>query len=473
MSTTIDEARAASSLPPGPRGRPLFGSLFEAWKDPLALMLDGYRRFGSVTRFRFAWVSYVLVADAEAAHHVLVENARAYHKSPNYQGLKVLLGKGLLTSEGDFWRKQRKLAQPAFHRERLASFVDTMARCTDDLLAQWRDDRATVIDVHRAMMRLTFRIVGKTLLSVDLDGEARAVGEALDVALAWANDYVESIVKTPLSWPTPGNLRFRRAQRTLDTLVMRVVADRRAALDRAAPAPQDLLQLLLEARDADTGEGMSDAQLKDELLTLVLAGHETTANALSFALLLLAQHPDVRAKLRAEAETALGDRAPTIADLPKLPYALQVAEEALRLYPPAWCFERVALEDDIVGGFSIPKGTIVGIAPYVMHRVPKYFEDPERFDPSRFDRSTQHDRPKHAYLPFGGGPRTCIGNAFALMELQVLLPMIVRAFDLDALPGWSLELDPSVTLRPARGLPMSKRAITPLRSTSEAPSEAR
>ncbi|MBL8682659.1 MAG: cytochrome P450 [Myxococcales bacterium] len=473
MSTAVADPRASNAQPPGPRGKPIVGSLLEAWDDPLALMLGGFASHGSIVRYKFAWIPYVVVADAEAAQHVLVKNARAYHKSPNYDGLKLMLGHGLLTSEGEFWKKQRRLAQPAFHRERLAGFVREMTACTEDLLAEWSRSSERTIDLHRAMMRLTFRIVGKTLLSVDLDGEARAVGEALDVALHWANDYVESIVKIPPSWPTPSNRRFVKAKATLDTLVMRVVVDRRAAMERGETVPNDLLQMLLEAKDADTGETMNDEQLKNELLTLVLAGHETTANALTFTLYLLAKHKDVRDKMRAEAESVLEGRTPTMQDLPKMPYTLQVAEEAMRLYPPAWAFERIALEDDVVGGYAIPKGTIVGISPYVMHRNPKYFADPERFDPSRFEKSAQSERPKHAYIPFGGGPRTCIGIAFALMELQVLLPMIVRAWDLDPPSDYELELDPSVTLRPANGMPVERRAITPLRSTPAEPATAR
>jgi cytochrome P450 len=462
MSSAAANTQRLVALPPGPSGKPIVGSLLDAWDNPLKLMLRSFSEHGPVSRFKFLWIPYMLIADADAAHHVLVSNAKAYQKSPNYDGLKIMLGQGLLTSEGEFWRRQRKLAQPAFHREKLAGFVDVMAECAEAMVREWRAGTET-FDAHRAMMRLTFRVVGKTLLSVDLDGEARAVGEALDVALEWTNDYVEAIVRVPPWVPTAKNRRFLRAKETLDRLVTKVVVDRRAAMARGERVPNDLLQMLLEARDGDTGEAMSDEQLKNELLTLVLAGHETTANALTFGLYLLSKHRDVREKLRAEARAVLGDeRAPTIADLPKLPYTLQVVEEVLRLYPPAWCFERIAIEDDVVGGFRVPKGTIVGIAPFVMHRNPSYFPDPERFDPERFNRAARTDgpeRPKHAYVPFGGGARTCIGNAFALMEMQVILPILVRAFDLDPPSEFALELDPAVTLRPAQGLPVRATAL--------------
>lgn len=455
MTSAVADPQRTLTRPPGPSGKPIVGSLLDAWDNPLELMMKSFARHGAVSHFRFLWIPYTLIADADAAHHVLVSNAKAYEKSPNYDGLKILLGQGLLTSEGEFWKRQRKLSQPAFHREKLAGFVDTMAGCAADLVREWRGlDLRSPIDVHRQMMRLTFRVVGKTLLSVDLDGEAKAVGDALDVALVWTNDYIESLVRIPPWVPTKKNREFLRAKETLDRLVTKVVVDRRAQMARGESVPNDLLQMLLEARDGDTGEAMSDEQLKNELLTLVLAGHETTANALTFALYLLAQHPEVRDRVRDEAQRALGEALPTIAALPKLTYTTQVIEETLRLYPPAWCFERVAIEDDVVGGYAVPKGTIVGIAPYVLHRNPRYFPDPERFDPERFNRATPSERPKHAYLPFGGGARTCIGNAFAMMEMQAILPVIVRAFDLTPVEGYTLELDPSVTMRPVGGMPM-------------------
>lgn len=442
---------------PGPRGRPLVGSLFEAWNDPLTLMKNSMHEFGTIVQFRFAYLDYVAIADPDAAHYVLVENNKNYGKSQNYEGLKLLLGTGLLTSEGEFWRKQRRLAQPAFHREKLAGFVQTMAECTEEMLARWQKlsvrERAS-IDVHREMMRLTFQIVGKTLLSVDLDGASSAVGEALDVALHWTNAYVESIVRIPPWVPLPSNRKFVKAKSTLDGLVLGIIEKRRREYDAKQPVPNDLLQMLLEAKDQDTGEGMSNEQLKHEVLTLVLAGHETTANALSFANWLLVHHPNEVARVRDEFAAVVGDRRPTVSDLPKLIYSTQVIEESMRLYPPAWAFERSALSDDVIAKHRVKKGTTIGIVPYVMHRNTEYWPEPEAFKPERFEKAQSANRPKHAYIPFGGGPRLCIGNAFAMMEMQVILPMILRAAELQAVPGFKLELEPSITLRPKHGLPM-------------------
>jgi cytochrome P450 len=440
---------------PGPRGRLLSGSLFDAWEDPLSLFAGGTQEHGDFVCFRFAWIEYFLLNDAHAAHRVLVENAKGYHKSPNYGGLKVMLGEGLLTSEGDHWRRQRKLAQPAFHRDRLASFAATMARATEDMLARWPTDHpaGTAFDLHAEMMRLTFRIVGLTLLGADLESESREFGDSLNVALKWANEYVESVLRIPPWVPTPKNLAFRAAQRRIEGVVGRVVAARRAAPE----GHDDLLSMLMSAREEGSDVGMSDRQLMDELLTLTLAGHETTANALSFTFFLLSRHPDVRRRLTAEVDAVLSGRTPELADLPRMPFTKAVIEESLRLYPPAWIVERFSLEADQVDRYAIPKGAIVGVSPFVIHRNPRYWPNPEGFDPERF-LTPDKDRPKLAYMPFGAGPRTCIGNAFAMMEMQMIVAMIASRGALDLVPGFRLELDPSVTLRPKHGVMVSRRA---------------
>ncbi|NUP05145.1 MAG: cytochrome P450 [Polyangiaceae bacterium] len=435
---------------PGPRGRPLVGNLLEAWNDPLDLFGSGTLRHGDLVRFRFAWIDYYLLNDAAAAHRVLVENAKGYHKSPNYKGLKIMLGQGLLTSEGDYWKRQRKLAQPAFHRESLRTFAREMVDATSDMMARWRADDAVKtapFDLHQEMMRLTFRIVGKTLLGADLEADAREFGESLNVALKWANEYVESVVRVPPWVPTPNNRRFSRAQRSIEGVVRRVVEERR----KSGEKKNDLLGMLMSARDEQTGETMSDRQLMDELLTLTLAGHETTANALSFTFYLLSRHPSVARRARAEIASVLGTRDPGLEDLGSMPFTKALIEESMRLYPPAWVVERYSLEEDEVLGHHIPKNAIVAVSPFAMHRNPRYFENPEGFDPDRF-LTADPNRPKLAYMPFGAGPRTCIGNAFAMMEMQLIVPMLLRAFQLDLVSAFKLELDPSVTLRPKAGI---------------------
>ncbi len=439
--------QTSHSLPPGPPGFPIAGSALDAIRDPIDMFTRGTQEHGDVVLFRLLELRYVLLNDPDAIRRVLLDNAKGYVKSRNYAGLRVLLGEGLLTSEGDQWRRQRKLAQPAFHREKLASFVDAMVSSTSDLLVRWKSLGNTPFDAHAEMNRLTFRIVGKTLLSKDLEGEASAIGDALGVALKWANEHVESLVRIPPSWPTPANLRMRRAKKTFDDLIYGLIKERRGSAPK-----NDLLGMLMEAKDAETGAAMSDAHLRDELLTLVVAGHETTANALSFAIYLLSKHPAVFRRVQTEVARALEGRPPTLSDLPKLSYAAMVVEETMRLYPPAWAFERQALERDEVAGYEIPKDAIIGVSPYVLHRNPKLWENPLGFDPDRFTPEQKERRHKFAYLPFGGGPRTCIGNAFAMMEMTIVVAMLAQAVRLDLVPGHELVLDPSVTLRPKTGV---------------------
>jgi cytochrome P450 len=434
---------------PRPPGLPLLGQLLDAWRDPISLFLSARSAFGGVVKFRFGPYDYFLVNDLRAIKHVLVDNAKNYVKSRNYGGLKILLGEGLLTSEGDFWKRQRRLSQPAFHREHLAGFATTMAQETERMLGRWSAiEPGTCIDVHAEMMRLTFAIVGQTLLSTDVDDDSSAIGEALDIGLKWTNDYAEALVRIPPWVPTPANARYRKARRTLDDLIYRIIEERRKQADPGS----DLLGMLMRVVGEGEDDRMNDRQLRDELMTLVLAGHETTANLLAFAFHALSTHPYWLEATSSEVETVLEGRTPTLADMPKMKITRMVLDETLRLYPPAWTFERQSLEEDVIGGFRLPKGGIVGISPYALHRDPSLWENPEGFDPMRFSPERSEGRHKFAYLPFGGGPRTCIGNAFAMMEATIILAMVLQKHRLARDPAQPLVLDPMVTLRPKKGL---------------------
>jgi len=446
--TTSADVKLHRSMPPGPRGVPLLGNVLEVWRDPLGFMVRGAREHGDIVQFRFGHYRYVLLNEPEAIKHVLIDNAKGYLKSRNYDALRLVLGNGLVTSEGEFWRRQRKLAQPGFHRQRLASFATTMAACTEDLVARLQVSERP-LDLHAEMMALTLRIVGKTLFSTDLSGEAAAIGEAITVGLKHANDFAESVIRVPPWIPTPSNLRFKQAIRVLDEMVLKIIDERR----KSGEDGDDLLGMLMAARDDDS-KGMTDRQLRDEVMTLVLAGHETTASALAWTFDLLSRHPDVDRRVANEAR-ALGDRPITIEDLPRLPYTSWVIQESMRLYPPVWVFERQAIADDVVGGFAIPKGTIVAVCPWALHRNARYWENPEGFDPERFRPEEVDKRPRCAYLPFAVGPRQCIGNAFALMEAQIVLATITRKWRLSLIPGGNAVADPKVTLRPRDGLPMT------------------
>lgn len=460
---------------PGPKGLPWFGSVFPAWSDPLGLFLKARARYGDVVRFRFGPFQYYLVNDPNVVKHVLVDNPKAYTKSRNYLGLKVVLGEGLLTSEGDHWRRQRKLAQPAFHRDKLAGFADQMTMATRDMLTRWTSEgNARPFCIHAEMMRLTFRIVGLTLFSADVDGEAKEVGQALDVAMHWANAYAESMFRIPPFIPTPANLRFKKAKKTLDDVVFGLISERRAAAAKSGAFGDDLLGMLMEAteepeREGAARAGMDDQQLRDEIITMILAGHETTANLLAWTFHLLSKHPDVERKLREEATRVLGERDPVLEDVRSLEYTRMVIEEALRLYPPAWVFERQAITTDTLGGYAIEPGSIVGLCPYVLHRHPDFWENPEGFDPERFRPERSEKRPRYAYLPFGGGPRTCVGNHFAMMEAQILLAMIVREQRLELEPSHTIEVDPVITLRPKTGIIVRRRPAAAIASSPSGP----
>ena len=445
--------RELDSLP-GVEGVPIAGSFFDARRDPLELFDRAARHGGDGACLRFGPYRYLLLHSPEAIRHVFVENARAYHKSPSYRGLAMVLGNGLITSEGDFWKRQRRLAQPAFHRERLAGFVEAMVRDTRDMLDGWRRDGDGPFDLHDDMMRLTLRIVGHTLFSTDVQADAGAVGAAFAVALERANDESISLVNVPTWLPLPGNRRFKKALATLDGLVHRIIAERRALPEGGRP--NDLLSMLMAARD-DDGAGMSDGQLRDEVMSLVGAGHETTANALAWTFHLLGDHAEVAERVADEARAVCGDRVPALGDLPKLEYTKRVVEESMRLRPPVWVMERVAIEDDVVRGIRVPKGTLLAAAPWCLHRDPRHWSDPERFDPERFLPEAVEARGRYTYLPFGAGPRVCIGNGFAMMEAQLLLAMIAREHRLERAPWRAVTPDPSITLRPKGGMTMIRR----------------
>jgi len=428
-------------------------------RDPLGSLTAAHARYGDAATFRLAHLRFVSFADPAAAQHVLIRNHRNYIKSPSYQGLRLVLGDGLVTSDGDHWRRQRKLAQPAFHRQRLAALVDTMVQCIDERLVEWDARRDLDVDIHAEMMGLTLAIVSRTLFGMDLQGDGvdlRPLGPAVTIALHKANEFAESIVKLPLWVPTPSNRRFAKAKRVLDEIVHRIIDGRR----KSGEQRDDVLGMLMAATDESGTERMDDQQLRDEVMTLFLAGHETIATSMSWTFMLLHQHPEIAARVRDEVNANVGDRMPTVDDLPALVYLGQVVDESMRLYPPAWIIERQALGDDEVCGWRIPKGTIVATPPYVLHRSPALWEDPLRFDPERFAPGKLEERAKLAYMPFGAGPRVCIGNHFALMEAKLILAMIARRWSVQVKDPANIRPDPKVTLRPAGGMPARLHRVT-------------
>jgi cytochrome P450 len=439
----------------------LLGQLPAMRDDPLGLFMDALA-LGPVVKTRFAWLDAALLFDPDLVQTVLVDRVAIYRKQTRgYQKLRLLLGEGLVTSEGSFWLRQRRIAAPAFHKERIATFGEVMVDCAEDVVRDIAPSpEGAVVDLHDHMMRATLRIAGLTLLSRDLAGEARVVGRAVSTAIERFNDLITSPLPWPEYWPSAKNWHFHRALRQLDRVVREIIADRR----RTGEDPGDLLSMWMQTRDVETGEAMDDTQLRDEVMTMFVAGHETTAVALSWTLHLLARHPDVSRRATETVDAALSGRRPSFADLPRLGYLGQVFDEALRLYPPVWVLARRAAEDDVLGGVAISQGTFVFIAPYAIHRHPRHWPEPERFDPDRFAPERVAERkaagfPRLAYLPFSGGPRKCIGEGFARMEGVLILATLLQQLRFAPPPSGAPEPDPQVTLRPRDGMPLmvSKR----------------
>ena len=463
---------ASRRSPPGPRGHWLLGSLPERRSDPLGLFLRGREQYGDVVRYRMGPLSLFQLSHPDAVKHVLVDNVQGYRKTFLMQRLRPVLGQGLLLSEGGVWMRQRRLAQPAFHRERLTLLATTMTDVIGTTLRRWEPHllEGRPFDLAAELMRLALALAGRVLFSTDLSEAADDMRRAVALGLEESTRRALSLVPAPLFLPSGGNGRLRTALRVMDRVVLGLIQQRRQGGSQA----HDVLALLMEARDADTGEGMSDAQLRDEVMTLLLAGYETTASALAWTFYLLHQHPEVEARLVEEVERVLGGRTPTFADLPRLSYATRVFEEALRLYPPAWLLSRVALQDDEVGGYTIPRGTLVVVVPYVIHRHPDFWERPDHFEPDRFLPEHVASRPRFAWMPFGGGQRMCIGHSLAFMEAQLILAMTLQRYRFRLVPGHPVEPHPLVTLRPRYGLrvtahPAEARAVPRRKLSGSAP----
>ncbi|HEV7347869.1 cytochrome P450 [Telluribacter sp.] len=454
---------SASPAAPRHKGLPVVGNTWHFVRDPLGFLLRLREKYPRLVKVKVVGREITVVLTAEDSKYVLQENNRNYHKSEAYKILAIFLGNGLLNSEGDFWRRQRKLAQPAFYKQRLALMTDMMVHETQVLMAEWtRHDPIRARDITTDMLGLTLNIVNKALFSADVGSRVAGISGALDDIMYYADNALKSFIHIPLKYPTPGNQRFLRAVETVETVVYDIINNRRQESTLNPEARHDdLLDMLLHARDEETGEGMSDQQLRDEVMTIFMAGHETTANALAWALYVLAQHPEVVNKMRTEIQEVLGPQGvPTFNTARQLSYTLQVVQEVMRLYPPAWMIGRKALAADQLGDYPVAENSYVLISPYVLHRHPDYWQEPDVFNPEHFAPEAVKTRPTYAYLPFGGGPRMCIGNNFALLEMQVVLALLVRDFDVQLLhSGQRVEQDPLVTLRTRGNLRLRIRSV--------------
>jgi len=444
----------AAAVAPGPKPTLLDSLIYRPGRDPLVFFTSLARQYGDVVQYRMAGERVFLVSDPQYIKDILVTQNRNFTKSRGLERTRRILGNGLLTSEGAVHLRQRRLMQPAFHRDRIAGYGATMVAYADRTRRDWRD--GTTLDVAREMNRLTLSIVGKTLFDADVESQAAAVGEALTGVMEsfWMTllpfaDLIERL-------PVPRLRRARMARARLDAIIYRMIADRRASGRNHG----DLLSMLLTAQDEDDGGVMTDQQVRDEAMTIFLAGHETTANALTWTWYLVSENPEASRRLHEEVDGVLQGRLPTVEDLPRLPYVERVVTEAMRLYPPAWLIGRRAIAEYAFGPYVAPPRAILIMSPFIVQRDSRYYAGPERFDPDRWTPARKAALPPFAYFPFGGGPRRCIGESFAWMELILIVATIAQHWDLRLVPGHPVVPQPLITLRAKHGMRMTAGART-------------
>ena len=461
MNVTLAAPRKQPrNLPPGPRGWPVFGNVPFPGADWLAGFERAAHQFGDVVYFQFLHVPMIMLVHPDAIESVLLTDPANFLKSRDYRALAKVLGNGLLTSEGEEWRAQRKMLQPAFRRENILGYAPVMSDCAARMMDSWRDGETR--DLHQEMMALTVEIVAKALFGADISASTERVGAALETAMQQFTRIAGWAFLLPDNFPVPGTRRMRRARLQLDEIIYGIIRERRSSSHNfgagnfpasRAGNSRDLLGALLEIRD-EQGHPLTDVQLRDQLMTLFLAGHETTAIALSWTWYLLATNPDAERKLHAELDEVLRGRAPSAGDLPRLPYTEMVVKESMRLYPPAWGIGRQARNEFHVGGYTLPARTNIFMLQWVTQRDARFFPEPDKFVPERWreDPVRTGSIPRFAYFPFGGGPRVCIGAGFAMMEATLLLASIAQRFRFELLPDHPIKLFPSVTLRPKHGI---------------------
>src|SRR4051794_2085960 len=437
----------------GPRGHWLLGALPRLRTDMLGFFEQCFREHGDAAYFRVANRRSMLLSHPDDIERVLVTENRRFIKNYALIFLRPLLGNGLLLNEGESWLRQRRLIQPAFSKQRVESYAPAMADCTQRLLDQWSAGQTH--DIAAAMMQLTMTIAGRTLLGIDLTDRFKEVARCLEAVMYDFLARFGAALPLPRWLPTPRNVRLKRAIGRLDRILQQLIDERRAA----GAGGGDFLSLLLNARDEEDGRGLSDRQIRDEVMTMFLAGHETTANALAWTWYLLGKHLDIQQRVCDEAQAVLGGRPPTATDVPKLTFCEMVIRESMRLYPPAYVVGRRPMEDLTIGGHFLPAGTNVLMSQWIVHRDPRWFDQPLRFHPDRWANGLASPLPKYAYFPFGGGPRVCIGNTFAMIEAMLILATIAQRFTLELVTPGPIRIQPAVTLRPGQPIEMRLHAL--------------
>jgi cytochrome P450 len=440
---------AAGRFPPGPKLSFLSTITYSPGRNPLEFFTGLARTYGDLAYVRMGGEHLFVASDPAVIKDVLVTHNHNFHKSRGLERTKRVLGEGLLTSEDAFHLRQRRLIQPAFHRERIAAYAATMVAFADRVRNGWTD--GATLDVAREMSRLTLLIVGKTLFDTDVDAQAREVGDAMSGLMESFWTVMLPFGETLERLPIPYMRRGRRARERLDQIIYGIIRERRlSSADRG-----DLLSMLLLAQDdEDAGRRMTDRQVRDEAMTIFLAGHETTANALTWTWYLLSQAPGVERRLHEEIDRVLSDGVPTMGDVERLPYTTRVVTESMRLYPPAWLVGRRSINDYRIAGYDVPRRSLIIMSEWIVHRDARHYPDPERFDPDRWTPEFKARLPRFAYFPFGGGPRQCIGESFAWMELVLLVATIAQRWRFDLVPGHPVVPHAALTLRPKHGMKM-------------------
>ena len=437
-------------VPPGPRGNPLLGSIPAIRRDNVHAFLGAWNRYGDTVRFRGPLTLYLL-AHPDAVKHVLQDNAANYPRPPFVRDrLQAIVGGGLVGAEGPDWVRSRRMAQPAFRRHSLEGYGRQFAEATGEVLDSWAGYASSgrPLEVESEMVRVSLANLAASLFQADWRREIDRAGPAVGEILAFANSALTSVVDTA-RLPLPSTRRFERRLELLDSVLYPLIAER-----RRSPGGGDLVSMLIEVTDEDTGDGLTDKQVRDETISFFIAGHATIASALTWTWYLLSTHPEVWRRLRAEVAEVLGDRPPAVADLPRLAWTLMVSQEAMRLYPPIYLVLRRAVADDEIAGYRIPAGANIALCPYVTHRHPGFWDNPEGFEPERFAPEAARRRHRMAFFPFSGGPRRCIGEGYALLQLPLVVAMVAQRYRLSLLPARPAKVEAAVTLRPRRPMLM-------------------
>jgi cytochrome P450 len=445
----------------GPTGKPILGSALDFRNDTVGTLLGGWRTYGDAVLFRGPGSFFPVHFFAHPDHvkYVLQDNYANYpaRSETVVRKFREVVGSGLVTTQGDVWAAQRRLAQQAFQRDRLNALAGLMVAATDEMLEEWRGyaERGQPVDVQSEMMHLILNILASALFSADMRRDAAKIEHAVATQAKWLNDEVVGGVSVPLSVPIPRHRRFIEQRKALNEVVEPLIAERR----RSGEDKGDFLSMLLEAKDEETGEKMSDQAVKDQVKTFLIAGHETTATTLAWTFYLMSKYPEAARRVRDEVDKVLGGREPTPDETKSLSYMATVLHEALRLYPPLWTVARSPIHDDEVGGYRVPAGGTVILSPYITHRHPEFWENPEGFDPDRFTPEASEGRHRYAYFPFSGGPRGCIGFPFAMLELHLVLPRILQRFKVNLVPGYPVVAEAAISLRQKHGALMTLEPV--------------